>query len=137
MEWFSLHLSVENVCSDEGPTPPAVPFAAANPLVPHVGWVATCFPALLLIGFGGVNVLGNAFSGRLWLGMALMAMCGALLFGTGGEICGVGRRLYLPARGFGDRVAVLYGWMSTVAMYPGVAASLAVGSAAYVAVRSR
>lgn len=71
----------------------------------------------------------------VWLGMALMTMCGALCYSelavrfpeSGGDY------VYLRA-GFGDRVAFLYGWMSTVVMYPGVAASLAVGSAAYVAV---
>jgi APA family basic amino acid/polyamine antiporter len=67
--------------------------------------------------------------------MALMAMCGALCYSelavrfpeSGGDY------IYLRA-GFGDRIAFLYGWMSTIVMYPGVAASLAVGSAAYVAV---
>jgi len=71
----------------------------------------------------------------VWLGMALMAMCGALCYAelavrfpeSGGDY------IYLRA-GFGDRIAFLYGWMSTVVMYPGVAASLAVGSAAYVVV---
>jgi APA family basic amino acid/polyamine antiporter len=71
----------------------------------------------------------------VWLGMALMAMCGALCYSelavrfpeSGGEY------VYLRA-GYGDRIAFLYGWMSTVVMYPGVAASLAVGSAAYFAV---
>jgi len=70
----------------------------------------------------------------VWLGMALMTMCGALCYSelavrfpeSGGDY------VYLRA-GFGDRVAFLYGWMSTIVMYPGVAASLAVGSAAYVA----
>ena len=71
----------------------------------------------------------------VWLGMAVMAMCGALCYSelavrhpeSGGEY------VYLRA-GYGERVAFLYGWMSTVVMYPGVAAALAVGSAAYVAV---
>ena len=71
----------------------------------------------------------------VWLGMALMAMCGALCYSelavrhpeSGGEY------VYLRA-GYGERIAFLYGWMSTVVMYPGVAAALAVGSAAYVAV---
>jgi APA family basic amino acid/polyamine antiporter len=71
----------------------------------------------------------------VWLGMGLMAMCGALCYSelavrfpeSGGDY------VYLRA-GFGERVAFLYGWMSTLVMYPGIAASLAVGSAAYVAV---
>jgi len=70
----------------------------------------------------------------VWLGMALMAMCGALCYAelairfpeSGGEY------VYLHA-GYGDRVAFLYGWMSSIVMYPGVAAALAVGASAYVA----
>lgn len=70
----------------------------------------------------------------VWMGMALMAMCGALCYAelairfpeSGGEY------IYLRA-GYGDRIAFLYGWMSSVVMYPGVAAALAVGASAYVA----
>ena len=70
----------------------------------------------------------------VWLGMALMAMCGALCFSelairfpqSGGEY------VYLRA-GYGETVAFLYGWMTSIVMYPGVAAALAVGSVAYVA----
>jgi APA family basic amino acid/polyamine antiporter len=69
----------------------------------------------------------------VWLGMALMAMCGALCYAelairfprSGGEY------VYLRA-GYGQEVAFLYGWMSSIVMYPGVAAALAVGSVAYV-----
>jgi APA family basic amino acid/polyamine antiporter len=72
--------------------------------------------------------------GLVWMGMALMAMCGALCYSelairfpeSGGEY------VYLRA-GYGDRIAFLYGWMSSIVMYPGVAAALAVGAAAYVA----
>src|ERR1700678_4483468 len=70
----------------------------------------------------------------VWLGIALMAMCGALCYSelairfpeSGGEY------VYLRA-GYGEQVAFLYGWMSSIVMYPGVAAALAVGSAPYVA----
>lgn len=70
----------------------------------------------------------------VWLGMALMAMCGALCYSelairypeSGGEY------VYLRAS-YGEGIAFLYGWMSCIVMYPGVAAALAVGSAAYVA----
>src|ERR1700736_3751420 len=70
----------------------------------------------------------------VWLGMALMAMCGALCYSelairfpeSGGEY------VYLQA-GYGERTAFLYGWMSSIVMYPGVAAALAVGAAPYVA----
>lgn len=70
----------------------------------------------------------------VWLGMTLMAMSGALCYSelairfpeSGGEY------VYLRA-GYGDRIAFLYGWMSSIVMYPGVAAALAVGATAYVA----
>jgi basic amino acid/polyamine antiporter, APA family len=70
----------------------------------------------------------------VWLGMALMAMSGALCYSelairfpeSGGEY------VYLRA-GYGNRIAFLYGWMSSIVMYPGVAAALAVGATAYVA----
>lgn len=69
----------------------------------------------------------------VWLAMAVMAASGALCYSelairyprSGGEY------IYLKA-GYGDQMAFLYGWMSTVVMYPGVAAALAVGSVAYV-----
>jgi APA family basic amino acid/polyamine antiporter len=70
----------------------------------------------------------------VWLGIALMAMCGALCYSelairfpeSGGEY------IYLRA-GYGEQVAFLYGWMSSIVMYPGVAAALAVGSVPYLA----
>lgn len=70
----------------------------------------------------------------VWMGMALMAMCGALCYAelamrfpeSGGEY------VYLRA-GYGERIGFLYGWMSAMVMYPGVAAALAVGASAYVA----
>ncbi len=70
----------------------------------------------------------------VWIGMAFMAMCGALCYAelairmpeSGGDF------VYLRA-GYGDRIAFLYGWMSSIVMYPGVAAALAVGATAYVA----
>src|SRR5271165_5794663 len=70
----------------------------------------------------------------VWLGISLMAMSGALCYSelavrfpeSGGEY------VYLRAS-YGEQVAFLYGWMSSIIMYPGVAAALAVGSAAYFA----
>jgi basic amino acid/polyamine antiporter, APA family len=70
----------------------------------------------------------------VWLGIALMAMCGALSYSalairfpeSGGEY------VYLRA-GYGEQVAFLYGWMSSIVVYPGVAAALAVGATPYVA----
>jgi APA family basic amino acid/polyamine antiporter len=69
----------------------------------------------------------------VWLGMAVMAASGALCYSelavrypeSGGEY------VYLQA-GYGPQTAFLYGWMSTIVMYPGVAAALAVASVAYV-----
>jgi basic amino acid/polyamine antiporter, APA family len=78
--------------------------------------------------------LGSPFLlGLVWLSVALMAMCGALSYSalairfpeSGGEY------VYLRA-GYGEQVAFLYGWMSSIVMYPGVAAALAVGAAPYV-----
>lgn len=68
----------------------------------------------------------------VWCGMAAMTLAGALSFTElavrnpydGGEY------IYLR-RGFGRRVAFLYGWMAAVVMYPGVAAALCVGVVPY------
>ena len=70
----------------------------------------------------------------VWLGIALMAMCGALCYSelairfpeSGGEY------VYLRA-GYGEQTAFLYGWMSSIVMYPGVAAALTVGAVPYLA----
>lgn len=70
----------------------------------------------------------------VWCGLGLMALSGALCYtelavrypASGGEY------VYLRY-GFGDTAAFLYGWMSSVVMYPGVAAALAVGASAYIA----
>ena len=70
----------------------------------------------------------------IWLVIALMAMCGALCYSelairfpeSGGEY------VYLR-EGYGEQMAFLYGWMSSIVMYPGVAAALAVGSVPYLA----
>jgi len=86
-------------------------------------------PAAMAKSLGSLLLLG-----LVWLGMAIMAMCGALCYSelairfpeSGGEY------VYLRA-GYGEAVAFLYGWMSSIVMYPGVAAALAVGSAPYLA----
>jgi basic amino acid/polyamine antiporter, APA family len=70
----------------------------------------------------------------VWLGVALMAMSGAICYSelairfpeSGGEY------VYLRA-GYGEQVAYLYGWTCSVVMYPGLAAALAVGAAPYLA----
>lgn len=69
----------------------------------------------------------------VWCGMALITLAGALCFTElavrnpqdGGEY------VYLR-RGFGRKIAFLYGWMATVVMYPGVAAALTVGMVPYI-----
>ncbi len=74
-----------------------------------------------------------ALLAAVWCGMAVLTLAGALCFTElavrnphdGGEY------LYLR-RGFGPRVAFLYGWMAAVVMYPGVAAALCVGAVPYV-----
>src|SRR5271156_882452 len=86
-------------------------------------------PAAMAKSLGSPLLLG-----LVWLGIALMAMCGALSYSalairfpeSGGEY------VYLRA-GYGEQVAFLYGWMSSIVMYPGVAAALAVGAAPYLA----
>ena len=86
-------------------------------------------PATMAKSLGSPLLLGF-----VWVAMAFMAMCGALCYTelairfpeSGGEY------VYLRV-GYGDRIAFLYGWMSSVVMYPGVAAALAVGATAYVA----
>jgi basic amino acid/polyamine antiporter, APA family len=86
-------------------------------------------PAAMAKSLGSPLLLG-----LVWLGIAFMAMCGALSYSelairfpeSGGEY------VYLRA-GYGEQVAFLYGWTSSIVMYPGVAAALAVGAAPYVA----
>jgi basic amino acid/polyamine antiporter, APA family len=86
-------------------------------------------PAAMAKSLGSPLLLG-----LVWLGIALMAMCGALSYSelairfpeSGGEY------VYLRA-GYGEQVSYLYGWMSSIVMYPGVAAALAVGATPYVA----
>jgi APA family basic amino acid/polyamine antiporter len=88
---------------------------------------------IFLTPAGMAKSLGSpALLGAVWLGMAAMTMAGALCFTElavrnpqdGGEY------LYLR-RGFGSKVAFLYGWMAAVVMYPGVAAALCVGLVPY------
>jgi basic amino acid/polyamine antiporter, APA family len=86
-------------------------------------------PAAMAKSLGSPLLLG-----LVWLGIALMAMCGALSYSelairfpqSGGEY------VYLRA-GYGEGVAFLYGWSSTMVMYPGLVAALAVGCTPYVA----
>jgi len=85
-------------------------------------------PAAMARSLGSPLLLG-----LVWCGLGLMALAGALCFtelavrypASGGEY------VYLR-HGFGDTAAFLYGWMSSVVMYPGVAAALAVGASAYI-----
>ena len=86
-------------------------------------------PAAMAKSLGSPLLLG-----LVWMGMALMAVCGAFCYSelairypeSGGEY------VYLRAV-YGEQTGFLYGWMSSLVMYPGVAAALAVGSVAYIA----
>jgi APA family basic amino acid/polyamine antiporter len=86
-------------------------------------------PAAMAKSLGSPLLLG-----LVWLGIALMAICGAFCYSelavrfpeSGGEY------VYLRAV-YGEQTGFLYGWMSSIIMYPGVAAALAVGSVAYIA----
>jgi APA family basic amino acid/polyamine antiporter len=89
---------------------------------------------IFLTPAGMARSLGSpALLAAVWGGMALLTLAGALCFTElairnphdGGEY------VYLR-RGFGRRVAFLYGWMAAVVMYPGVAAALTVGSVPYI-----
>jgi APA family basic amino acid/polyamine antiporter len=88
---------------------------------------------IFLTPAGMAKSLGSpALIAAVWGGMALITLAGALCFTElavrnphdGGEY------VYLR-RGFGPRVAFLYGWMAAIVMYPGVAAALCVGSVPY------
>ncbi len=88
---------------------------------------------IFLTPAGMAKSLGSpALLAAVWGGMAILTLAGALCFTElavrnphdGGEY------VYLR-RGFGPRVAFLYGWMAAIVMYPGVAAALAVGTAPY------
>jgi APA family basic amino acid/polyamine antiporter len=86
-------------------------------------------PAAMAKSLGSPLLLG-----LVWLGIAFMAICGAFCYSelavrfpeSGGEY------VYLRAA-YGEQTGFLYGWMSSIIMYPGVAAALAVGSVAYIA----
>jgi basic amino acid/polyamine antiporter, APA family len=89
---------------------------------------------IFLTPAGMAKSLGSpALLAAVWGGMALITLAGALCFTElavrnphdGGEY------IYLR-RGFGPRVAFLYGWMAAIVMYPGVAAALCVGVVPYV-----
>src|SRR6516225_7179419 len=88
---------------------------------------------IFLTPAGMAKSLGSpALLAAVWCGMAVITLAGALCFTElavrnpydGGEY------VYLR-RGFGRRVAFLYGWMAAVVMYPGLAAALCVGTVPY------
>jgi len=89
---------------------------------------------IFLTPAGMARSLGSpALLATVWCCMAVFTLAGALCFTElavrnphdGGEY------LYLR-RGFGRRAAFLYGWMAALVMYPGVAASLCVGTVPYI-----
>jgi APA family basic amino acid/polyamine antiporter len=114
---------------------------AALPQIRQMGaWAATAAVTgeaislgIFLTPAGMAKSLGSpALLAAVWAGMALVTLAGALCFTElavrnphdGGEY------VYLR-RGFGPRVAFLYGWMAAIVMYPGVAAALCVGVVPY------
>jgi len=91
---------------------------------------------IFLTPAGMARSLGSpALLAAVWCGMAVITLAGALCFTElavrnphdGGEY------VYLR-RGFGRRVAFLYGWMAAIVMYPGIAAALCVGAVPYIQV---
>src|SRR3984885_15752807 len=89
---------------------------------------------IFLTPAGMARSLGSpALLAAVWCGMAVITLAGALCF-TGLAVRNPhdgGEYVYLR-RGFGPRVAFLYGWMAAIVMYPGVAAALCVGSVPYI-----
>ncbi|HKF47554.1 MAG TPA: amino acid permease [Terracidiphilus sp.] len=89
---------------------------------------------IFLTPAGMARSLGSpALLMAVWCGMAVMTLAGALCFtelAVRNPVDG-GEYVYLR-HGFGRQVAFLYGWMAALVMYPGVAASLCVGSVPYV-----
>ncbi len=68
----------------------------------------------------------------VWLVMGLMAVAGAICFGSLAARYPEAGGAYVYLReAFGPRMAFLYGWMQLLVIDPGVTASLAVGMAAY------
>jgi APA family basic amino acid/polyamine antiporter len=89
---------------------------------------------IFLTPAGMAKSLGSpALLAAVWCGMSVITLAGAFCFTElavrnphdGGEY------LYLR-RGFGRSTAFLYGWMTALVMYPGVAAALSVGTVPYV-----
>src|SRR4051812_5684125 len=69
----------------------------------------------------------------VWVGMATMAVAGALCYAKLAVRFPEAGGLYVYLRHFyGERVGFLYGWLSIVVMDSGIAAALAVGAAGYV-----
>src|SRR3569832_190182 len=68
----------------------------------------------------------------VWVGMAIMAIAGALCYANLAVRFPEAGGLYVYLRHFyGARVGFLYGWMSIAVMDSGIAAALAVGAAGY------
>ncbi len=88
---------------------------------------------IFLTPAGMIKSIGSPFWLLLvWLGMGLMALCGAFCYG---ELAGRnpeagGGYVYLREC-YGNGPAFLYGWMCFLVMDPGITAALAVGMASY------
>ena len=69
----------------------------------------------------------------VWLGMALMAIAGAICYAKLAVRFPEAGGLYIYLRHYyGERVGFVYGWMSIAVMDSGIAAALAVGAASYI-----
>jgi basic amino acid/polyamine antiporter, APA family len=70
----------------------------------------------------------------VWLGMAVMAIAGAICYAKLAVRFPEAGGLYVYLRHFyGERVGFLYGWLSIAVMDSGIAAALAVGATGYIA----
>src|SRR5256714_13226674 len=68
----------------------------------------------------------------VWLGMGVMALCGALSYGElAARYPEAGGGYVYLREAYGPALAFMYGWMAFLVMDPGLTAALAVGLAAY------
>ena len=69
----------------------------------------------------------------VWLGMAVMAICGAICYGElAARYPEAGGGYVYLRESYGRAIAFLYGWKCLLVMDPGIVAALAVGLASYV-----
>ncbi len=88
---------------------------------------------IFLTPAGMIKTIGSPFWLLLvWLGMGLMALCGALCYGElAGRFPEAGGGYVYLREAYGNRMAFLYGWMCFLVTDPGITAALALGMAGY------